>query len=177
MLQKAKKQHKPSKQQIEKEQVQAVQKVLYAHKRVNTLKDNLSSIATLMNLDPTAVLPPNDIRNPPGSGPSWYIQDSGQLNPDVVEAASLCDKVASSMKQMAGDLDHVDIPHGDRANLQTALTEQATVWTLRGRWWRNPNPPADPTGLVNQISGHAKASANASGKVKRYYKSYNQVFG
>ena len=45
-----------------------------------------------MNLDPTAVLPPNDIRNPAGSGPSWYIQDSGQLNPDVVQAASLCDR-------------------------------------------------------------------------------------
>ena len=78
---------------------------------------------------------------------------------------------------MASDLDHANIPHGDRANLQTALTEQATVWTLRGRSWRSPNPPADPTGLVNQVSGHAKASANASAKVKRYYKSPNEVFG
>ena len=36
MLQNAKKQHKPSKQEIARQQVQAVQKVLYAHKRLDT---------------------------------------------------------------------------------------------------------------------------------------------
>ncbi len=166
---------KPSKQQIQREQVAAVHKVLYKQKRLQALSDNLESISVLMNSDPTSPLQSNDIRNPPGSGPSWYIQDTGQLNPDIVQAASLCDQVASLMKEMARDLDDVSIPHGDRANLQTALTQQATVWTLRGSWWRDPNPPANPQALVQQIGTHTDASLNAASKVQRYYKPIDQA--
>lgn len=155
------------------QQVKAVQAVLYRPARLRTLNDHISSITTLMNLDPQAQLAPNDIRVKAGSGPNWYIADTGQLDPDVVQAASLAGELAALMQQMARDLSSVNIPAADRKNLQTALTEGASVWTLRSQWWKSPTPVA--TSVAATVAQHVQASALAASKVSAYYQPADQV--
>jgi hypothetical protein len=155
------------------QQIKAVQAVLYQVTRLRTLNDHLSSIATLMNLDPRAQLTPTDIRVKAGSGPNWYIADTGQLDPDVVLAASLSGEVAAMMQQMARDLNSVNIPAADRHNLQTALTDGASVWTLRSQWWKDPTPAA--SSIATTIAEHVQTSALAASKVNAYYRSADQV--
>ena len=155
------------------QQIKAVQAVLYQVTRLRTLNDHLSSIASLMNLDPQAQLAPNDIRVKAGSGPNWYIADTGQLDSDVVLAASLAGELATMMQQMARDLNAVNIPAADRHNLQTALTEGAFVWTLRSQWWKDPTPAAPSIAIT--VAHHVQTSALAASKVSSYYRPADQV--
>ena len=155
------------------QQIKAVQAVLYQGTRLRALNDHLSSIANLMNLDPRAQLAPNDIRVKAGSGPNWYIADTGELDPDVMLAASLSGEVAAMMQQMARDLNSVNVPAADRRNLQTALTEGANVWTLRSQWWKDPTPAA--TSIATTIAKHVQTSALAASKVSAYYRAADQV--
>ena len=59
--------------------------------------------------------------------------------------------------------------HRDRADLQTALTGTPPCGRCEGAGG-DPNPPADPTGSSTRF-GPREGLSDASGKVKRYYKS------
>ncbi len=78
-----------------REEIKAVQKVLYGNPtRVNKLNDAFNNIIALMNFNPYNLLSPTDIRNPAGSGPLWFLPDSGDVDPSVIQAANYCDEIA-----------------------------------------------------------------------------------
>lgn len=77
-------------------QIKAVRHALYKRTRLESLKERLSEVAMTMNLNPTIQLQPNDIRNPSGSGPNWFLRSNGSVDPLVLEGADLCDKIAQT---------------------------------------------------------------------------------
>jgi len=163
-------QAKPSKQQVA-----AVHAVLYERRRLQNLHDEMQSIAVELNLDPRARLSPRDTRNPPGSGPNWFVPSTGAVDPAVLDAAKRCDKIAAILSEIAGELDGVDIPRADRDDLQSALSGEAAVWTLRGRSWRNPRPERDPQRFAATVAAHVQASVEAGYTVRAYRKRISEL--
>lgn len=157
------------------QQVAAVHAVLYERSRVQALHDELQSIAVELNLDREAQLSPKDRRGPAGSGPNWYVPATGAVDPAVLDAAKRCDKIAAILTEIAGELEGVDISRTDRADLQSALSEEAAVWTLRGRWWRDPHPAKDPKQLAATIAAHVQTSVAAGYKVRAYRKPVSEL--
>jgi hypothetical protein len=148
-------------------QIRAVHHALYERHRLHDLKHRLADLTRSMNLNPEIPLSPHDIRNPPGSGPNWYIQATGAVDGPVLDAADLCDKIASTLLEIRHDVGQVDFPDKDKQHLMTALKEEAASWTARGHAWRNPN--ADRVqAQVSAISGHVQAGMNAAQHVQRY---------
>jgi hypothetical protein len=150
-------------------QIRAVHHALYKRNRLHELKHRLADIRRTMNFNPTAPLSPHDIRNPPGSGPNWFIEATGAIDRPVLEAATLCDKIAEGILEMRHDVAAVDFPADDKHHLMTALKEEAASWTARGKAWRSPDA-SNIDGQVNAILAHVTASVQAAKHVQRYLK-------
>ncbi len=151
-------------------QIKAVRAVLYQPQRVKDLNRLQANLAVVMNLNPEANLGDGDVRNPPGSGPQWYIPATGAIDDNITLAAGFCDQIAAILLKTRADLAKVDIPAADRTNLRTALGEEAASWSARGRVWKRPGQPADPGTAVAEISTHFTAAVAAAKHVSHYYR-------
>lgn len=149
--------------------IAAVRKVLYEPNRLRHLRDDLVTIETLMNLDPTAALQSGDPRAFAGSGPDWYIRGTGALDPGVVEAAGRCDRIAARLLAIRRDLASVAFPGADKASLRRGLAELAASWSARGHAWRAA-PGQDVDAAVTAIQKHLQASTVSFRKARRYLK-------
>ncbi len=150
-------------------QIRAVHHALYKRDRLRALKHRLADVRRAMNLNPEIPLSPRDIRNPPGSGPNWFIEATGAVDGIVLDAADLCDMIADAILVMRDDVAAVDFPAEDKHHLMTALQQEAASWTARGNAWRNPNT-SNIEGQVNAILTHVTASVEAAKHVQRYLK-------
>ncbi len=148
-------------------QIRAVHHALYKRNRLHELKHRLAHATQMMNLNPEIPLSPKDIRNPPGSGPNWYLAATGAVDNPVLDAADTCDQIASVFLEIRHEVGQVDFPHTDKQHLMTALKEEAASWTARGHAWRNPNA-SDIEKQVSAISGHVQAGMNAAQHVQQY---------
>ena len=157
-------------------QIHAVQKALYKHPRIARLKDIRQQLSQTMNFDPTAVLQPNDIRNPAGSGPNWFYASNGQVDQLVLHGAALCDQVAHTILQMRSDVASVHFPASDKHHLMNALREEAASWSARARAWRAPGAP-DVQAMLADISGHVATAVQEAAHVRRYFKPYDEILG
>lgn len=148
-------------------QIRAVHHAMYKRHRLHVLKKRLADIRLAMNLDPEIPLSPKDLRNPPGSGPNWYLRSDGSVDTIVLDAADICDKIAETFLEIRHDVGQVDFPEKDKQHLMTALKEEAASWTARGHAWRRP----DANNVQNQvdtIAKHVEASVQAAQHVQRY---------
>jgi hypothetical protein len=152
-------------------EIEAVQKVLYEHRRLQKLSDLSTTVARRMNLDPTQLIQLKDVRYPPGSGPQWFYPDTGGVDQNVIESAGFCDEIAATLLEIHGDLESVSFPSVDKAHLLTAVAEEAASWSARGRIWKTPNRPGDAKTSVAAISTHVKAAVTAAGHVTPYLRS------
>jgi hypothetical protein len=151
-------------------QIAAVRKVLYERTRLRKIFDDGESVVRLMNLDPSALLDNTDPRWPAGSGPTWYLRSTGQLNPSVAEAAKRCDRIAGLLLDIRADLRDVDFPPADKQQLRAALAESAAEWKARGRLWRAPGEPGDAQTASASIATHQRESLRAFKRVTAYLK-------
>lgn len=108
-----------------KAQIKAVRKVLYQRDRLDKLNVLAKNISVLMNLNPATELPSNDIRNPAGSGPTWFVPATGAVDPGVQEAANDCDKIAAALMAIRNDVSQVSFPHDDKQHLMASLSAEA----------------------------------------------------
>jgi predicted nucleic acid-binding protein len=150
-----------------REEVKAVRQVLYDRGRLRKLHTEILSIDVEMNLNPTAKLDPNDIRGRAGSGPSWVIPATGEVDRGVTEAARRCQKVAALLRETSRDLADVSFPRADKRALRTALEEHAKAWSTRGRIWAAPGRP-DADAAVAEITRHHAAAIRSYERVKPY---------
>jgi hypothetical protein len=148
-------------------QIRAVHHAMYKRHRLQALKQHVADVRRAMNLNPEIPLSPQDIRNPPGSGPNWYIHATGAVDGPVLDAAEVCDKIANTFLDIRHDVGQVDFPDKDKHHLMTALKEEAASWTARGHAWRNPNAN-NVEAQVNSISKHVQAGMQAAQHVQRY---------
>ena len=148
-------------------QIRAVHHALYKRHRLHALRQHLVHIRSMMNLDPEIPLPPKDLRNPPGSGPNWYLRSDGSVDAPVLDAADTCEKIAEAILEMRHDVGQVDFPDKDKQHLMTALKEEAASWTARGHAWRNPDAN-NVQKQVNTIAQHVEAGVQAAQHVQRY---------
>ena len=155
-------------------QMKAVHNVLYSPARTKRLSQLAIEIANRMNFDPEAELQERDIRNPPGSGPNWFIAATGAVDPLVIEAAGLCDQLAKTLLEMRSELAKVSIPAADKQSLLTLLDASAASWSARGRIWRAPNA-SDAKKAAAEISNHFVASMEASRKARLYLKKKGEL--
>jgi len=156
------------------DQLQAVHKALYKRSRLDALTTLNRNIAVLMNLNPESELSPNDVRNPPGSGPTWFIPATGAVDQFVVEAAGDCDKIAAALMDMHDDVGTVDFPAADKQHLQAAIAAEAASWTARGQIWRAPSIP-DVDAANEQIQQHVRTALSESQQVSAYLKTAQEV--
>ncbi len=150
-----------------KSEIRAVHKALYRRDRLNALKRLARDIARLMNFDPAAPLADNDVRNPPGSGPLWFLPATGEVDPHVLEAARACDTVATTLRAIRHDVGQVSFPAADKQHLMAALDAEAKSWTVRGAMWRDPGKP-DVEGFVADISRHVDRAISEGKHVGPY---------
>jgi hypothetical protein len=149
-------------------QVAAVQKVLYERTRLRKIADHVHSIGVLMNLDPNGPSPGPG--HPAGSGPLWYIPDTGRISPAVLEAAERCRKLAELLLEIRTELAHVDLPSSDKKHLRAALAAQAAAMRARGKVWRAQSPPGDVHAAVAPIAAHGATSVRELTHVAHYLK-------
>ena len=157
-----------------KDQLHAVHKALYKRERLDQLADLNRNISVLMNFNPEHLLSPNDIRNPPGSGPTWFDPATGVVDQFVIEAAGDCDKIAAALMDMHDDVGTVDFPAADKQHLQAAIAAEAASWTARGQIWRAPTKP-DVEAANEQIQQHVRVALSESRQVSAYLKSAHGV--
>jgi hypothetical protein len=156
--------------------IDAVRRVLYEPRRLASLRDHMSSIALLMNLDARHTLPPNDPRWRAGTGPTWFVRtgqtlfSSGtvKLNPSVIEAADRCDKVADLLRQIHDELAHVDFDQSDKQHLRAALAQQEIAARKRAAVWREPQAPHDPKAAAASIAAHQRLGVDELKHVTKY---------
>lgn len=151
-----------------KAEIRAVRKVLYDRGRLRELLDEVRSIDVLMNTDPRANLPPDDIRVSAGSGPVWVIPSTGEIDPGVLEAAARCRRVAELLRATRAELSDVDFDDGDRRQLSTALDQHAKAWIARARAWSAPGPPDDVRAVAKEINRHDAKAVLAYARVEQY---------
>ena len=138
-------------------QIKAVHEALYKHQRLQKQSDLLHNLGVIMNMNPAADLPTNDVRYPPGSGPQWFFPDTGQLDNNVLAAAQICDQIDGTILEMESDVKAVDFPAGDKQNLTNALSEEAASWSARAKFLRTPTPPAGGQ-APSEINDHLDAA-------------------
>ncbi len=155
-------------------EIKAVRHALYKRNRLESLKERLSELAMTMNLNPTIQLQSNDIRNPSGSGPNWFLRSNGSVDPLVREGADLCDKIAHTILEIRHDVGQVGFPASDKDHLMMALQEEAASWTARGKAWRAPDAP-HVEAVVSEISAHDKACIREVRHVQPYLKTKRDV--
>jgi hypothetical protein len=148
-------------------EIRAVRKVLYDRRRLRKLDAHLTSIDVLMNFDPNATLPPDDIRVAPGAGPTWFIPGTGELNSGVREAAQRCDRVAGLLREIRRELADVSFDGADKRHLRGALEAQAKAFSARGRLWGAPGRPDAEAGAP-EIVGHEAEALRHFKRVKPY---------
>jgi hypothetical protein len=152
-----------------KGEIRAVRKALYRRDRLDTLKHLAREIARLMNFDPAVPLAANDVRNPPGSGPLWFLPATGEIDPHVLEAAHACDTVAATLRAIRHDVGQVTFPTADKQHLMASLDAEATSWTVRGAMWRAPGKP-DVEAFVADVSRHVDRTISEAKHVGVYLK-------
>lgn len=150
-------------------EIKDVREVLYDRKRMRELRDHLSTIEVLMNLDPATALPPEDSRVQGGAGPTWVYPANGEIDVAVLEAADRCEAIAGLLMQTRRELGDVGFDRSDKNHLRKGLQEQAKSWQERAAVWRAPTQP-DVEAAVDVISDHFAASAREFKKVKKYLK-------
>jgi hypothetical protein len=156
------------------EQIKAVHTALYRPAHIEKLKELRRQCTTLMNFNGTAELSPHDIRNPAGSGPTWFILDNGQVDPFVKDGADLCDQIAHTILAIRSEVSKVAFPAADKHDLLKAMQEEAASWTARGQAWRAPGT-LDVEAAVNEINGHVEAALEASKHLQHYFKPAEDV--
>jgi hypothetical protein len=157
------------------EQIKAVHEVLYDPKRLQAQSDLIRNIAVLMNLNPSAELSVNDVRNPAGSGPNWFETATGAIDSSVIEAAGDCRQLAATLTDTRAEISKLSIPDEDRKHLMAALAAEAESWTVRARIWTDPNPPKNPYTSAIAITQPLSAAANEAAQVTPYLKSYKEA--
>lgn len=138
------------------------------------LSDLANNIVVLMNLDPTTPLSSKDVRNPPGSGPQWYLPD-GSVDPNVMEAAGYCDEAAATLLQIRTELAAVNFPSVDKQHLLATLAADAASWTARGAAWRTKGPVKDAQATATAITKHLTAAFDAAKHVQQYLKPQKEL--
>lgn len=149
-------------------EIRAVREVLYDRKRLRRLLDEVRSIDVLMNTNPYATLPPDDVRVTAGSGPTWVIPSTGALDPAVLEAADRCGRVAKLLRETRQDLAAVDFDRSDKRHLREALEQHAKAWVARARAWRAPGPPADVESAAREINRHDADAVRSYARAEEY---------
>jgi hypothetical protein len=150
-----------------KSEIRAVHKALYHRDRLAKLEHLAREITRLMNLDPETPLADDDVRNPPGSGPLWFLPATGEVDPHVLDAANACDTVATTLRAIRHEVGHVSFPAGDKQHLMASLDAEATSWTVRGAMWRAPDKP-DVEAFVSDISKHVDRAISEAKHVTAY---------
>lgn len=156
------------------EQLKSLHRALYKPGRLQHLQTLQRNIAVLMNLNPATELPTNDIRNPAGSGPTWFVPATGAIDPGVLEAADDCDKIAQTLMAIHDDVAGTDFPDDLRAHVTASLNAEAASWTARGAFWRDPAPP-DVEAVVAGIEAHLKIAAAEAKPIGKYLKTAQAV--
>jgi hypothetical protein len=149
-----------------KRDIRAVRKVLYDDRRVEKITTETDSIVTLMNLDPGQAIPSDDPRVSPGTGPLWYIPNTGAISPAVREAADRCDRIARIFNAMAREIAGLDIDRSDRRRIRDALKQVGKAWTKRGALWRDKGRPTSTE--LREIVDHEKAAGELFKRVDAY---------
>ncbi len=148
-------------------EIKAVRNVLYERRRIRQLNALIREIDGAMNLDPGRPLQSDDIRNPPGSGPNWFLQATGELDPFVIEAADRCNKVADLLRHIRRDLAEVPFDGSDKRHLREGFEQLAASWEARAAAWRDPAQP-DVEQLMAEGVARFGASVHEFRKVERY---------
>jgi hypothetical protein len=157
------------------EQIKAVHRVIYDQKRLQAQSDLIHNIAVLMNLNQTAELSVNDIRNPAGSGPNWFDPATGAIDSSVTQAAGYCRQLAGTLTDARAEIAQLSIPDEDRKHLMAALAAEAESWTVRARIWTDPDPPKNPYTSAIAITQPLTAAAKEAAQVTPYLKSYKEA--
>jgi hypothetical protein len=157
-----------------KSQIKAVRKALYQRDRLGKLNDLARNISVLMNFNPATELPINDVRNPAGSGPTWFVPATGAVDPGVLEAANDCDTIAATLMAIRHDVGQVSFPSSDKQHLMASLQAEATSWNVRGAMWRSPTAP-DVEAFTKEIGGHVATAISEAEHVAVYLKTKRAV--
>ena len=141
-------------------EILAVRRVIYDPHRVQQIKEDVSSISVLLNLE----------NQNPSSVFSWYVPATGALSPEVLEAVQRCRRIATTMLAIRNDLAHVSFDQTDKSHLHAALGAQAASWQARANAWTATGKPADTDALVAPISGHLNTALREAAYVRPYLK-------
>jgi hypothetical protein len=150
-------------------QIDAVRKAIRDPDIKAKLKVAMRNLTRAMNLDPTAELQPNDVRDPAGSGPQWYYPDGAGLDKQVSDGAKSCDQIAALLLQIRDMVAHVTFPPGDKKHLTASIEAEAASWTARGRAWRSPTPPGDAKSATASVAKHIATCVSERTQVNKVY--------
>ncbi len=156
-------------------QIHELHRALYKRKRLKKLSDLVQETALLMNLDPTQELPPDDVRNPPGSGPQWFYPDTGAVDSNVLAAAQNCSEISKTLRAIRSDVADVSFPEADKKHVLAALDAEAASWSARGKAWGAAGPPADVEATVATVSKHVSTSLAEAKQVRHYLLSKQEL--
>lgn len=150
-----------------KQQIRAVQKVLYDRTQLAQMAHDFQQLNLFMNLDgpPLAM---GDTRFESGAGPDWAIPATGAVDVLVLDGADRCDQIAARLLTMRKGLSGLAIPASDKQALMASLSEQALAWQKRAATWRSRTAPDDVKAAVEAITKHQRAAEDELASVQPY---------